>query len=69
MALWRDLDSYVEVWLKKDALSGVVYPVADAFDVPLMVARSYASRSLLHSAAEYTHDLDVPEASLVGALS
>ena len=27
--LWRDADSYVEVWLEKDALAGVVYPVTD----------------------------------------
>jgi hypothetical protein len=34
-----------------------------------MVARGCASLSLLHSAVEYIHDLDVPEASLAGALS
>lgn len=38
-ALWRDADSYVEIWLEKDALSGVVLPVTKKFDVPLMVAR------------------------------
>jgi hypothetical protein len=30
------------------------------FDVPLMVARGYASLSFLHSAAEYIGELDVP---------
>ena len=30
------------------------------FDVPLMVARGYASLSFLHTAAEYINDLDVP---------
>jgi hypothetical protein len=59
-ALWVDADSYVEIWLEKDALSGVVYPVTDAFDVPLMVARGYASLSFLHEAAEYIGSLDVP---------
>ena len=29
-ALWADADAYVEVWLEKDALAGVVYPVTDA---------------------------------------
>ena len=29
-ALWNDADSYVEIWLEKDALSGVVYPVTNA---------------------------------------
>jgi hypothetical protein len=59
-ALWADADCYVEVWLEKDALSGVVYPITSTYDVPLMVARGYASLSFLHSAAEYIAGLDVP---------
>ena len=59
-SLWRQADAYVEVWLEKDALSGVVYPITQAYDVPLMVARGYASLSFLHSAAEYIETLSVP---------
>jgi hypothetical protein len=59
-SLWADADAYVEVWLEKDALSGVVYPITNKYDVPLMVARGYASLSFLHSAAEYINELDVP---------
>jgi hypothetical protein len=59
-ALWSEADSYVEIWLEKDALSGVVYPVTSMFDVPLMVARGYASLSFLHGAAEYISTLTVP---------
>jgi hypothetical protein len=59
-ALWADADSYVEIWLEKDALAGVIYPVTSMYDVPLMVARSYASLSFLYDAAEYINDLDVP---------
>jgi hypothetical protein len=59
-SLWADADCYVEVWLEKDALAGVIYPVTSMFDVPLMVARGYASLSFLYSAAEYINDLDVP---------
>ena len=52
-ALWDDLGVYAEIWLEKDALAGVLYPVtSNMFDVPLMVARGYASLSFLHSAAE-----------------
>jgi hypothetical protein len=58
--LWRDADCYVEIWLEKDALSGVIYPVTSMYDVPLMVARGYASLSFLHSAAEYINSLAVP---------
>ena len=59
-ALWADADAYVEVWLEKDALAGVVYPITSKYDAPLMVARGYASLSFLHSAAEYINTLDVP---------
>jgi len=58
--LWADADSYVEIWLEKDALAGVVYPITSMYDVPLMVARGYASLSFLHTAAEYINELDVP---------
>ena len=43
---------YVEVWLEKDALSGVVFPITGELDVPLMVTRGYPSISFLHGAAE-----------------
>ena len=59
-SLWADADSYVEIWLEKDALSGVVYPITSRYDVPLMVARGYASLSFLHSAADCINDLTVP---------
>jgi hypothetical protein len=59
-SLWADAAAYVEIWLEKDALAGVVYPVTSTYDVPLMVARGYASLSFLHSAAEYINDLTVP---------
>lgn len=58
--LWASADAYVEIWLEKDALAGVVWPVTAAYDVPLMVARGYASLSFLHTAAEFINDLTVP---------
>jgi hypothetical protein len=58
-SLWTDADSYVEIWLEKDALSGVIYPITSMYDVPLMVARGYASLSFLYSAAEYINTLAV----------
>ena len=59
-ALWNEIDAYVEVWLEKDALAGVILPVTSKYDVPLMVARGYASLSFLHSAAEYINELSSP---------
>jgi hypothetical protein len=38
-----EIDAYCEIWLEKDALAGVVYPITAKYDVPLMVARGYAS--------------------------
>src|SRR5215469_6725067 len=58
--LWTDADAYAEIWLEKDALSGVIYPVTSMYDVPLMVARGYASLSFLYSAAEAINELAVP---------
>jgi hypothetical protein len=56
-ALWDDIDAYAEIWLEKDALAGVIYPITSMYDVPLMVARGYASLSFLHGAAEAINDL------------
>jgi hypothetical protein len=50
--LWGDLDSYVEVWCEKDALSGVLYDITSKWDVPLMVTKGYPSLTFLHGAAK-----------------
>jgi hypothetical protein len=51
-AVWDDMPAYVEVWLEKDALAGVLYAVTEPWDVPLMVTRGYPSLSFLFEAAE-----------------
>jgi len=51
-ALWQEQPVYVEVWLEKDALAGVLYEVTEKWDVPLMVTRGYPSLTYLHEAAE-----------------
>jgi hypothetical protein len=50
--LWAAAPVYVEIWCEKDALAGVLIEETDPYDVPLMVARGYASISFLHSAAK-----------------
>jgi hypothetical protein len=50
-ALWDNQEVYVEIWLEKDALSGVLLDVTGEWDVPLMVTRGYPSLTFLHSAA------------------
>ncbi len=51
-SVWDNQDAYVEVWLEKEALAGVLYDVTAKWDVPLMVTRGYPSISYLHTAAE-----------------
>lgn len=58
--LWAEQSSYVEIWIEKDALAGVVYPVTSKYDVPLMVARGYGSISFLHEAAETIKEVGKP---------
>lgn len=57
---WPNQKAYVEIWLEKDALSGVVYPITSGLDVPLMVTRGYPSLSFLHNAAETIADQKKP---------
>lgn len=45
-------DRYIEIWLEKDALAGVVVLETEKFDVPLMVARGFASLSFINSSAD-----------------
>jgi len=59
-ALWDDSDVYVEVWLEKEALLGVVDPVTREYDVPLMIAKGYPSLSFLHQAASEMAEEDRP---------
>lgn len=59
-ALWHDQPSYIEIWLEKDALAGVVGAITAEFDVPLYVTRGYPSLSYLYEAAESLKGIDKP---------
>jgi hypothetical protein len=54
--LWGGNDPYVQIWLEKDALSGVIDDVISEYDVSLLVSRGYASMSFLHDAGELIAD-------------
>jgi hypothetical protein len=60
--LWDAQETYVEVWIEKDALVGVLYPVTKQWDVPLMPTRGYPSLSFL---AEAAGDIDLEERPVV----
>ena len=50
--LWANQSASVEIWLEKEALSGVVFPITARWDVPLMVTRGYPSKTFLYTSAE-----------------
>ena len=50
-ALWDNQGVYVEIWLEKDALAGVLLDVTAEWDVPFMVTRGYPGIFYLYEAA------------------
>lgn len=44
--------TYVELWVEKDALAGVLWPLASRFHVVLMVNRGYSSASAMKDAGD-----------------
>jgi hypothetical protein len=54
--LWRDTNEYIEIWLEKDALAGVIMPVTEKYDVPLMVTRGFSSETFAYEAVAQRGD-------------
>jgi hypothetical protein len=50
--LWEDQLYYVEVWVEKDALIGIVEQTAQGYDVPCFSCRGYTSISEVWAAAQ-----------------
>lgn len=49
---WDGQEEYVELWVEKDALAGVLSPIASKFHIPLMVNRGYSSQSAMYESAK-----------------
>lgn len=47
---WQGQPNYVELWVEKDALAGVLWEMADRFHVMMMVNRGYSSQSAMYDA-------------------
>lgn len=47
---WKGQEYYAELWVEKDALSGVLAPIAREHHVTMMVNRGYSSQSAMHEA-------------------
>lgn len=58
--LWADQPVYVEIWVEKESLAGVIFDETDPYDVPLMVAHGYSSLTFLQSTAENLASLSKP---------
>lgn len=49
---WAGQDNYVELWVEKDALAGVLWPIAREYHVTLMVNRGYSSQSAMYESSK-----------------
>lgn len=46
----RGQENYIEVWVEKDALSGVLKRVTEKYHIPIVVNRGYSSVTAMHDA-------------------
>jgi hypothetical protein len=58
--LWANQHAYVEIWVEKDALAGVILEETEPWDVPLMVSRGFASESYLYECAQHIKAIKKP---------
>ena len=49
---WADADPSVELWAEKDAVSGILEPVAHEYGVPYLACRGFVSLTALAEAAD-----------------
>ena len=59
-SMWAEQNVYVEIWIEKDALVGVVDEVTGEYDVPLMVTRGFPSESFVYGAAQNIRGMGKP---------
>ena len=48
----KESPAYIEMWVEKDALSGIMWDVTSIYDVPLLASKGMPSLTFLHSTAE-----------------
>lgn len=52
----QDQDVYIEVWIEKDALTGVFKPICDEYDIRLVTNKGYTSSSFIYQAFKRFED-------------
>jgi len=58
--VWKNIDAHVEIWLEKEALSGIFTEVTDEFNVPLYVTKGFTSDSFAFTAANQIKRINKP---------
>lgn len=49
---WQGQAAYCELWVEKDALSGVIRPLAQEYHITMMVNRGYSSQTAMYDASK-----------------
>lgn len=49
---WKEQPYYIEVWIEKEALTGVIAQICDELEIPYFACRGYVSQSEVYSAAK-----------------
>ena len=49
---WEGQEFYIELWTEKDAISSVISPVTEKYQVPVSVNRGYSSASAMYEASK-----------------
>lgn len=49
---WADQPRYVELWVEKDALASVLWPIARRHHITLMVNKGYSSQSAMYASSQ-----------------
>lgn len=62
---WSNQDTRIEVWVEKDAVSGIFEPVCRELDLPLLACRGYTSQSAMWAARERILDYFVTDQDVV----
>lgn len=57
---WRNQEFHVEVWIEKEALTGVISQICDQVEVPYFACRGYVSQSEMYHSAQRLADLGKP---------
>jgi hypothetical protein len=58
--LWEHQPNYIEIFVEKDAMAGVIEPITAAYDVTLNIIRGNCSETLVYRVAEIWQGVEKP---------